>query len=59
MDMFTKDCLEESIDALRDVKDYFSLEVKCKCNDEDGICERCTYINELEIAMQRMRNLIK
>lgn len=55
----TKEAIEESIDALNDVRSYFLLEVKCECNDEDGICERCTHIDELGLAMQRLRNLLK
>jgi len=59
MDELTKEALEESIDALFCIRSYFDHEVKCTCNDEDGVCERCDFINELTIARQRMKNIIE
>lgn len=58
IDNMTKEAIEESMDALNDIRSYFNLEVKCTC-DEIETCERCTYINKLGIVIQRMRNLIQ
>lgn len=57
VDNMTKEVMEESIEALKDIRNYFNLEVKCMCNEEDGTCERCMYIEDLRLTIQRIRNL--
>lgn len=59
MNAMTKEIIQESIESLKDIRTYFILEEKCKCDDEDGVCQRCDYINELELAIQRIGNLTK